>query len=146
MSEEAQPIEILLVEDNVADAELTEHALRKKRLANALHVVETGEEALDFLYRRGRFEDAPCPTVVLLDLNLPGLSGHEVLEHIKTHPELKSIPVIVLTSSERSRDVDTAYALHANSYIVKPVDFSGFVNAVCELSDYWFQLVRRPGE
>jgi two-component system response regulator len=129
------------VEDSEADAELTRTALRKRRLFNPLHVVDTGQAALDFLYRRGAHVDAPRPVLVLLDLNLPGLDGHDVLRVMKEDPDLRRIPVVVLTSSPHELDVRRAYDAHANSYIVKPVDFHKFVDAVSQISDYWFELV-----
>ncbi len=140
----AQPVDILLVEDNEADIELTRVGLERGKIRNHLHAVETGDEALDFLFQRGEFASAPRPGLILLDLNLPGRSGLEVLEVIKEDAQLKAIPVVVLTTSERQEDIKGSYLAHANSFVTKPLDFQKFVAMVQELSGYWFQLVRLP--
>lgn len=145
---EHQPI--LLVEDSPEDVEATVRALRKAGLANPIHHCLDGDEALDYLRRRGKFSDpatAPRPGVVLLDLNLPGTDGREVLTEAKSDPELKSIPVIVLTTSADDRDISRCYEAGANSYIKKPVDIEGFMQAIRRLTDYWFEVVilPRPG-
>ena len=119
-------------------------ALRKKHLANDLYTVQTGDEALRFLRRQGGHADAPRPGIILLDINLPGISGHDVLHEIKQDQALRAIPVVMLTSSDAPRDIEAAYGGHANSYIVKPVDFHKFVDAVAQMTDYWFELVARP--
>jgi len=136
-------IEILLVEDNPADAELTLRALKKVHIANKVFLVNDGDEALDFLFARGKFtgrEHIQNPKVILLDLKLPKISGLEVLRSIKSNDKLKSIPVVVLTSSKEDPDVRQSYALGANSYVVKPVGFENFLKAVSELGVYWLLL------
>lgn len=136
-------IEILLVEDNPADAELTLRALKKVHVANKVFLVNDGDEALDFLFARGKFtgrEHNQNPKVVLLDLKLPKISGLEVLRSIKSNDKLKSIPVVVLTSSKEDPDIRQSYALGANSYVVKPVEFENFLKAVSELGMYWLLL------
>ncbi|HEX9941488.1 MAG TPA: response regulator [Thermoanaerobaculia bacterium] len=143
----SQPI--LLVEDSPEDFETTERAFRRSGLKNPIYRCADGEEALDFLHRRGRFADpsqAPCPGVILLDLNMPGTDGREVLAEIKTDPRLKKIPVIVLTTSSDGRDVEACYRAGANSYIQKPVDIEGFMKAIERLNDYWFEVVILPRE
>ncbi len=136
--------EILLVEDNPSDVLLTQIAMRECKMANRLQVVGDGEQALSYLRREGRFVDAIRPDLVLLDLNLPRLDGREVLREIKDDPELRSIPVVVLTTSDAERDVMQSYDLHANAYITKPVDMDQFVKIVRGLDDFWFGLVRLP--
>lgn len=140
---------ILLVEDSVEDVEATIRALRKAGLANPIHHCADGDEALDYLHQRGRYADqanAPRPGVVLLDLNLPGTDGREVLAEVKTYPLLKRIPIIVLTTSSDERDVHRCYDAGANSYIKKPVDFDGFLEAIRRLTGYWFEVVVLPRE
>ena len=139
-------VEVLLVEDSDEDAELTIRALKKHRLANHLHRVSDGAEALDFLFREGTYPGRAMngtPRVVLLDLKLPKLDGLEVLRRMKASDSLKSIPVVVLTSSKEDRDLVGAYALGVNSYIVKPVLFDKFVEAVEQLGQYWLLLNER---
>ena len=140
-------IEILLVEDNPKDMELTLRALKKANLANLIHVVRDGAEALEFIFGEGahagrKIEDAP--KVVLLDLKLPKVDGLEVLKRIKGDPRTKTIPVVVLTSSKEQKDVVESYNLGVNSYIVKPVNFERFVEAVQELGFYWLLLNQPP--
>jgi CheY-like chemotaxis protein len=140
---ELDAVEILLVEDSDEDAELTTRALRKHKLTNHLHRVADGAAALDFLFGRGTYSPRngrPPPRVILLDLKLPKVDGMEVLRTLKADPELKSIAVVVLTSSREDRDLHAAYALGANSYIVKPVEFEKFVQAVEQLGLYWTLL------
>jgi two-component system response regulator len=141
------PVDILLVEDNPADVELTLRALRKANLANPIHVAADGAEALDYLFGTGKDEaksDARHPRVVILDLKLPKVSGLEVLRRIKADPATRTIPVVVLSSSREAPDVKEAYALGVNSYIVKPVDFEKFVEAVGTLGMYWLLLNEGP--
>ncbi len=135
---------ILLVEDSPEDFETTQRAFRRSGLKNPIFRCADGDEALDFLFRRGRHAGAPPPGVILLDLNLPGTDGREVLSEIKADPELKQIPVIVLTTSSDDRDVAACYKAGANSYIQKPVDLDGFMRAIERLNDYWFEVVILP--
>ncbi len=141
-----KPIEILLVEDNAADVRLTEEALKEGKVRNHLHVARDGMEALEFLHRQGRFKDATRPDLILLDLNLPRRDGREVLADIKNDPELKMIPVVVLTTSSAEADILKSYKLHANCYITKPVDLEQFVNVVKSIDDFWLTVVRLPSE
>jgi CheY-like chemotaxis protein len=141
------PQAILLVEDSPEDFEVTVRALRKAGLANPIFRCEDGDEALDFLSRRGRFADpeaAPRPGIILLDLNLPGTDGREVLAAVKADPALRPIPVVVLTTSTDERDIDRCYQAGANSYVNKPVDLEGFMRAIQGLKDYWFEIVILP--
>lgn len=136
-------IEILLVEDNPNDAEMTLRALRKNHLANRIIHLKNGEEALDFFYGRGSFEGrdvSSIPKVVLLDLKMPKVDGIEVLRDLKSNPRTRTIPVVVLTSSKEDPDIKTCYELGVNSYIVKPVGFENFLKAISELGFYWLLL------
>lgn len=138
---------ILLVEDSPEDFEATRRALNKSGLKNPIYRCADGDEALDFLYRRGEYAEAgkaPRPGIILLDLNLPGTDGREVLSEIKKDESLKQIPVIVLTTSTDDRDVDACYRSGANSYIQKPVDMDGFIKAIERLNDFWFEVVILP--
>lgn len=138
---------ILLIEDSPEDYEATLRAFRRSGLKNPIHRCEDGEQALDYLFRRGRYADpasSPCPGVVLLDLNLPGTDGREVLAAIKGDERLKEIPVVVLTTSSDERDINACYRAGANSYIQKPVDIDGFVKAIERLNGYWFEVVILP--
>ncbi len=142
---ETQPI--LLVEDSPEDFETTQRAFRRSGLKNPIFRCADGDEALDFLHRRGGYADpdkAPRPGVILLDLNLPGTDGREVLSDIKADPALQQIPVIVLTTSSDDRDIDACYRAGASSYIQKPVDLDGFMKAIERLNDYWFEVVILP--
>ena len=141
---EARPIEILLVEDDPGDILITTEALEQSKLMNNLHTVENGEEAVAFLRREGEYVDAVRPDLILLDLNLPRRDGREVLAEIKADPELRRIPVVVLTTSAAEEDVLRSYDLHANAYITKPVDFANFVNVVRQVDDFFFTVVRLP--
>ncbi len=142
----AHPVEILLVEDSPTDALLAKEALELSKIANTLHVVKDGVEAMAFLRGEAPFEEAPRPGLVLLDLNLPRKDGREVLSEIKTDEALKRIPVIVLTTSESEADVVKAYGLHANCYIVKPVDFEKFAQIVTSIENFWFSVVTLAGK
>jgi two-component system response regulator len=135
---------ILLVEDSPEDFETTQRAFRRSGLKNPIVRCSDGDEALDFLFRRGDHAGAPRPGVVLLDLNLPGTDGREVLTEMKADPELRQIPVIVLTTSSDERDVSACYKAGASSYIQKPVDLEGFMRAIERLNDYWFEVVILP--
>ncbi len=137
-------IEILLVEDSPSDALLTKRALAEGRIINQLHHVEDGIKALAFLRKEPPFGDAPRPDLILLDLNLPKKNGREVLAEIKADKTLKTIPVIVLTTSRAEEDVLKSYQLHANCYIVKPVDFTAFANAITVIEKFWFAIVTLP--
>lgn len=139
-------VEILLVEDNPNDAELTLDALREHNLANHIHVARDGVEALDFLFRNGPHKDrgGENPKLVLLDLKLPRVNGLEVLERLRADPQTKKIPVVVLTSSREERDIVESYNLGVNSYIVKPVDFEQFTSAVRQIGFYWLLLNQPP--
>nr|WTA00738.1 response regulator [Streptomyces sp. NBC_00857] len=145
MNMPAQPIEVLLVEDDAGDELMTREAFEDNKIRNTLHVVRDGKEALDFLYRRGDHEDAPRPDLVLLDLNLPKYDGRQVLEEIKTDPELASIPVVVLTTSSAEEDILRSYKLHANAYVTKPVDLDQFIAAVRQIDEFFVSVVRLPG-
>lgn len=135
------PVEILLVEDNPNDVELALHALRKNNLTNRIEVVRDGAEALDFIFGNGA--DSNRPKVILLDLKLPKVDGLEVLKRLKAEPQTRSIPVVMLTSSREERDIVNSYELGVNSYIVKPVDFEQFTEAVRQLGLYWL-LMNQP--
>ena len=140
-------VEVLIVEDNPQDLELTQRALKKAKLTNKIQVARDGAEAVDFMFCRGEFANRTIdngPKVVLLDLKLPKVDGLEVLKAMKSDPRTKSIPVVVLTSSREQKDVVESYQLGVNSYIVKPVDFEGFVSAVGELGLYWLLLNQPP--
>lgn len=141
-----EPAQILLVEDNPGDVRLTEEAFKQGRIDNDLHVVSDGNEALNFLYQRGKYEAAPRPDLILLDLNLPRKDGEDVLEELKGDSELRSIPVIVLTSSRAEEDVVRSYELHANAYLTKPVDPDDFIETVRAFEKFWFSVVRLPPE
>jgi CheY-like chemotaxis protein len=140
-------IDILLVEDNAADARLTREALGDSgdsKIANALHHVTDGAEALAFLRREPPYEKAPRPDIVLLDLNMPRMDGRTALAHIKEDADLKSIPVVVLTTSEAEEDILRSYNLHANCYVSKPVDFDKFISIVRAIEDFWMTIVHLP--
>ncbi|MGB9624404.1 MAG: response regulator [Phycisphaerae bacterium] len=140
----AMPIEILLIEDSVADVRLTMEALKEAKVVNRLSVVDDGVKAIDFLYRRGAYADAPMPDLILLDLNLPRKDGREVLAEIKADANLRRIPVVVLTTSHAEEDILRAYDLHANCYITKPVDFNQFMVVVQTIEDFWLTVVKLP--
>ena len=137
-------INILLVEDNPGDVRLTQEVLKEGKIKNTLNIVMDGEEALDYLHKRGIHTAAETPDIVLLDLNLPKIDGREVLAHIKNEPHLKRIPVIVLTTSDAQADILKMYDNHANCYITKPVDFSQFINVVRSIEDFWLTIVQLP--
>ena len=139
-----KPIEILLVEDNPGDVQLTREALEEGNLLVNLSVMNDGAEAMAFLHRRGEHADAPAPDLILLDLNLPKKGGREVLQEIKADADLKCIPVVVLTTSEAEADIVSTYGLHANCYITKPVDIDQFIKIVQLLEQFWFTIVELP--
>lgn len=138
------PIEILLVEDNPGDVRLTKEAINEGNISNNLYVVGDGIEALDFLRKKGNYGNAPRPDIVLLDLNLPKKNGREVLAEIKADALLKSIPVIILSTSEAENDVQKSYELNANCYVTKPVDLDDFMNVVKSIEDFWLSIVKLP--
>ena len=139
-----RPIEILLVEDNPADVRLTMETIKDYKVKNRLEVVGNGLDAMDFLRRKGKFADKARPDLILLDLNLPGKDGREVLAEIKADPDLCRIPVVVLTSSQAEQDIIKAYNLHVNCYITKPVDLTQFVKVVKSIEDFWLTIVKLP--
>lgn len=145
MNSPVQPIEVLLVEDDPGDELMTREAFEDNKIRNTLHVVRDGQEALDFLYRRGDHAEAPRPDLILLDLNLPRYDGRQVLEQIKGDPELALIPVVVLTTSSAEEDILRSYKLHANAYVTKPVDLDQFIAAVRQIDEFFVTVVRLPG-
>ncbi len=138
--------EILLVEDSPTDADLTAEAFSESDLVNKLHIVEDGVEALKFLRRQGQYSNEVHPDVILLDLNLPKKNGHEVLAEIKEDSELRSIPVVVLTTSAAEEDVLKSYQLHGNCYITKPVELDRFIEVVSSIEDFWLSTVKLPSQ
>ncbi len=140
----SHPIEVLLVEDDPGDVLMTQEALADYKVANRLSVVTNGEDAIAYMRKQGRFADVPTPDLVLLDLNLPRRNGREVLREIKEDPELRRVPVVILTTSEAEEDVLASYLLHANAYVRKPVDFDQFVAAVRAIDDFFITVVRLP--
>jgi len=141
---EYRPIEILMVEDNPGDIRLTVEALKEGKVRNRMQTVSDGEEALAFLRRQGPYAEAPRPDLVLLDLNLPKKTGQEVLAEIKEDPDLRRIPVVILTASEAEADIIKTYNLHANCYITKPVDLERFIEVVKSIEDFWLTVVMLP--
>ncbi len=137
-------IEILLIEDNPGDVRLTKEALKECKIANKLHVALDGIEAIDFLYKKGKFNNSPRPDVILLDLNLPKKDGREVLAEIKQDKDLRRIPVVVLTTSKSQEDIIKTYNLHANCYISKPIGMVQFIKVVKSIGDFWFSIVKLP--
>ena len=144
VEEIGKPIEILLVEDNPADVRLTREHFKESKIANRLHVVDDGVEAMALLRRAGRYADAVRPDLILLDLNLPKKDGREVLKEIKDDPDLRRIPVVVLTISKAEEDILRTYDLHANCYITKPIDLKQFVKVVRAIEDFWLSIVKLP--
>ena len=141
---QGRPIEVLLVEDDPGDELMTREAFEENKVRNNLHVARDGEEALDFLNQRGQFADAPRPDLVLLDLNLPKFDGRQVLAEIKADENLRTIPVVVLTTSGAEEDILRSYQLHANAYVTKPVDFARFIQVVRQIDDFFVSVVRLP--
>jgi CheY-like chemotaxis protein len=140
----SQPIDVLLVEDDPGDVLMTREAFEDNKVANRLSVVSDGVSALAFLRKEGEHADAPTPDLILLDLNLPRMDGREVLEALKGDEALRSIPVVVLTTSEAEEDVVRSYALHANAYVTKPVDFDRFIEVVRQIDEFFVEVVRLP--
>ena len=142
--DEAQTFPILLVEDDPGDVVLIKEAFEYNKVHNALHHVSDGVEAMDFLHRRNGYETAARPHLILLDLNLPRKDGREVLEEIKADRDLRTIPVVVLTTSEAEEDILRSYDLHANAYVTKPVDFERFIAVVRQIDDFFVSVVKLP--
>jgi CheY-like chemotaxis protein len=141
-----RPIVILLVEDNPGDVRLTQEGLRDAKVSNTMHVVQDGVEALAFLRHQGRYADSPRPDLILLDLNMPRKDGREVLAEVKADPDLRRIPVVVLTTSKAEEDILRAYNLNANCFVTKPVDFAQFVHVVKSIEHFWLSIVSLPPE
>ena len=139
-----QDLEILLVEDNEGDIRLTIEAFKEAKIKNQIHVVRDGEEALNYLKKTGAYTDARTPDIILLDINLPKIDGKEVLQIMKNDPLLKTIPVIMLTTSSSETDVQESYSNHANCYVIKPVDLNKFMEVIRSIEEYWVSIVKLP--
>jgi CheY-like chemotaxis protein len=149
MKNQIKPIVILIAEDDAEDRMLVKDALTESRLANNVHFVEDGEQLLDYLYNRGNYQDKtlhPAPGLILLDLNMPKMDGREALREIKKDPKLRSIPIVVLTTSQAEEDVLKTYDLGVSSFITKPVTFASLVEIMKILGKYWFEIVELPGK
>jgi two-component system, chemotaxis family, response regulator Rcp1 len=146
IGKDAAPIEVLLVEDSPGDVRLTREAFKDAKVHINLHVVSDGVEAMAFLGREGKHANALRPDLILLDLNLPKKDGRQVLEEIKENPTLKSIPVVILTTSSSEADIQQSYQFHANCYITKPVDLEGFLKVVKSIDSFWLSVVKLPHE
>ena len=145
LAEAVRPIEVLLVEDDDGDVLMTREALDEGKVLNRLSVVGDGVEAVNYLRKSGRYADAARPDLVLLDLNLPRRDGRQVLEEVKNDPDLRRIPIVVLTTSEAEEDILRSYDLHANAYVTKPVDFERFVEVIRQIDEFFISVVRLPG-
>ncbi|HMF31822.1 MAG TPA: response regulator [Candidatus Lokiarchaeia archaeon] len=145
MSQDMRPAELLLVEDNPGDIRLTKEALKESKMVLNLNVAKDGVEAMAFLRQEGKYQDKPRPDLILLDLNLPKKDGREVLAEIKADEALKSIPVVILTTSRNEEDLLNAYDLHANAYVTKPLDLEQFLHIVNKIEEFWLTIVRLPG-
>jgi len=143
---QGEPVEILLAEDNPGDVTLTKKALEQGNIINNLHVVNDGVEAMRFLRQEDEYEEKSRPDLVLLDLNMPKMDGREVLESIKTDDDLKRIPIVVMTSSEAEEDIVQSYDRHANAYLTKPIDYDGFLDIVRSIEEFWLTVVKMPPE
>lgn len=139
-----RPVEILIVEDDLADIKLTKRSLERNRILNNIHVVRDGIEAMQFLNQEGQYVDAPRPDLILLDLDMPRKDGRETLHEIKNDPHLKTIPVVIMTTSKQETDIEQSYLEHANSYITKPVNMEQFQKVVEAINAYWFTVVKLP--
>ncbi|WP_433515640.1 response regulator [Nonomuraea sp. CA-143628] len=146
MATDWRPIEVLLVEDDQGDVLLTKEAFDFNKVRNRLHVVNDGEQAMAFLRREDGYQDAPTPDLILLDLNLPRMGGLEVLTEVKADAELRTIPVVILTTSEAEEDILHSYRLHANAYVSKPVDFEQFIRVVRQIDDFFVTVVKLPSK
>ena len=144
MGKPAEPIHILIVEDNPGDARLAVEALAEGKVSNKISIVQDGVEAISFLRRENGYSDAPRPDLILLDLNLPKMNGKDVLAIIKEDSKLKRIPVVILTTSDADQDIFATYDLHANCYITKPVDFNQFISVIQSIEDFWLSIVKLP--
>jgi CheY-like chemotaxis protein len=144
MTEGTRVIDVLLVEDDPGDVLMTREAFEDNKVANTLYVVNDGVSAMEFLRKQGQYASAPTPDLVLLDLNLPRMDGREVLAALKDDPDLRRIPVVVLTTSEAEEDVLRSYSLHANAYVTKPVDFARFIDVVRQIDEFFVSVVRLP--
>jgi CheY-like chemotaxis protein len=142
--ESLHEFDVLLVEDDAGDVLMTQEAFEHHKLRNQLHVVSDGVEALTFLRREGEYADAPRPGLILLDLNLPRKDGREVLEEVKNDESLRSIPIVVLTTSQAEEDILRSYNLHANAYVAKPVDFERFIDVIRQIDDFFVSVVKLP--
>jgi CheY-like chemotaxis protein len=145
MTSEGSPIDVLLIEDDPGDILITREAFEHHKIHNTLHVARDGQEGLDYLYQRGAHEGAQRPDLILMDLNLPKYDGRQLLEQIKSDPDLCHIPVVVLTTSAAEEDILRSYRLHANAYITKPVGFEEFMNVIRQIDEFFVQVVRLPG-
>jgi CheY-like chemotaxis protein len=143
-SARGEPIEILLVEDELTDAKRTKDALKNGRVGNRITHVKDGVEAMAYLRREEEYANAPRPDLILLDLNMPRMDGREVLAEVKEDPDLRRIPVVMMTASSQEKDIIAAYDLHVNCYVIKPVDVDQFIGAVKSIEDFWFNIVKLP--
>lgn len=141
---DSEPVDVLLVENNPGDIRLTQEALRESRLLDNLHVVHDGQEALDFLFQEGDYQTANRPNLVLLDLDLPSVSGEQVLRELNQDDDRRNIPVVVLTTSDSQDDIETSYELQANCYVTKPLDLEEFSNTISSLEQFWFGVAKLP--
>lgn len=139
-----KPIHILLVEDNEGDILLTTEAFEEAKILNTISICRDGQEAIEFLNKEGPYEEAGSPDLILLDVNLPKKNGHEVLQYIKSHKDLKLIPVIMLTTSMSEKDISRSYENHANCYITKPVEVDNFLNVIASIESFWIKIVQLP--
>ncbi len=145
MTSKGGPIDVLLIEDDPGDILITREAFEHHKIHNTLHVARDGQEGLDYLYQRGAHEGAQRPDLILMDLNLPKYDGRQLLEQIKSDPDLCHIPVVVLTTSAAEEDILRSYRLHANAYVTKPVGFDEFMNVIRQIDEFFVQVVRLPG-
>jgi CheY-like chemotaxis protein len=145
MTSKGSPIDVLLIEDDPGDILITQEAFEHHKIHNTLHVARDGQEGLDYLHQRGAHEGAQRPDLILMDLNLPKYDGRQLLEQIKSDPDLCHIPLVVLTTSSAEEDILRSYRLHANAYVTKPVGFDEFMNVIRQIDEFFVQVVRLPG-